>query len=232
MSADSGLAVYNQIADVPAYHKMNLTYADLCVPNWFLKDKEIYYGFWGKCFNDYREKPPHKGYKILYELIQEYFSNISQIDLQIQIAKTEERKKELQSLDPKPRYFIYTSNVDSHFIDFGFPKERVDEIHGSCSQWFCHNGCPNDKSDIWDLPVSFRFNIDLNTMRLNNGQNYPKCAHCKGAARPHVLMFNDYEWIGQRRTGYSKWKKRSFRKLSKSGCTGSGLWEKSAHREE
>jgi len=172
-----------------------------------LKIRKIFYGFWGKCFNDYREHSPHKGYKILYDLAREYFSNQSQIELMLQITRNEERKKELQSLDPKNRYFIYTSNVDSHFIDIGFGKERVDEIHGSCSQWFCPKGCPDEKHpDIWDLPVSFRFNIDLDTMRLSNGQK-PKCPHCNGDARPHVLMFDDWEWIGQRRTGYTKWKK-------------------------
>jgi len=46
-------------------------------------------------------------------------------------------------------------------------------------------------------------------MRLRNisEQNYPKCPHCKGSSRPHVLMFSDWDWIGARRTGYSRWRK-------------------------
>lgn len=209
MSADSGLAVYNQIADVPAYHKAKLTYADLCVPDWFYKDKEIFYGFWGKCFNDYRESSPHKGYKILHDIVKEHFSNIAQIELLVQIAKTEDRKKELsETLDPKPRYFIFTSNVDSHFIATGFPKERVEEIHGSCSQWYCSKLCPEAKHpEVWDLPESFRFDVNLESMRMNNLVNCPKCPHCKSFARPHVLMFSDYDWIGKRKTGYSKWRR-------------------------
>jgi len=216
MSADSGLAVYNQIADVPAYHKMDLTYADLCVPNWYYKDKEIFYGFWGKCFNDYRDHAPHKGYKIIHDIVREHFSNLAQFDILIKAAKSEERRKDLESLDPKLRYFIFTSNVDSHFIDIGFPKERVEEIHGSCSQWYCSKLCPEEKhTAVWDLPTSFRFDIDPDTMRMKHISACPKCSHCKGDARPHVLMFGDFDWVGKRKTGYSKWKKEVIESGSK-----------------
>jgi len=60
-SADSGLAVYKDIANVPAYHKRKLTYADICQTHWIKDDPEIFYGFWGTCFNDYRETKPHQG---------------------------------------------------------------------------------------------------------------------------------------------------------------------------
>ena len=50
-SADSGLPVYKDIADVAAYHRMGVTYADLCDPVWQRKDAEIFFGFWGSCFN-------------------------------------------------------------------------------------------------------------------------------------------------------------------------------------
>uniref|UniRef100_A0A7S4PKJ3 Deacetylase sirtuin-type domain-containing protein n=1 Tax=Guillardia theta TaxID=55529 RepID=A0A7S4PKJ3_GUITH len=68
-SADSGLPVYKDIADVDAYKKMDVTYADLCVPDWLLKDPEIFYGFWGSCYNDYLGTTPHKGYEIVKEWI-------------------------------------------------------------------------------------------------------------------------------------------------------------------
>ena len=68
-SADSGLPVYKDIADVDAYKKMDVTYADLCVPDWLMKDPEIFYGFWGSCYNDYLGTTPHKGYEIVKEWI-------------------------------------------------------------------------------------------------------------------------------------------------------------------
>jgi hypothetical protein len=38
------LAVYKDIADVPAYHRMGVTYADLCEPRWITQDPEIFFG--------------------------------------------------------------------------------------------------------------------------------------------------------------------------------------------
>jgi len=42
-SADSGLPVYNGIADIPAYNQMGVSYADLCQPIWARRDPEVYY---------------------------------------------------------------------------------------------------------------------------------------------------------------------------------------------
>ena len=65
LSADSGLPVYRDIASVPAYGKMGVTYADLCDPDWMKKDLSVFYGFWGSCYNSYMDTVPHEGYLIL-----------------------------------------------------------------------------------------------------------------------------------------------------------------------
>jgi hypothetical protein len=36
--------------------------------------EQIFYGFWGKCFNDYMETPPHDGYRIVKEWADSLFS--------------------------------------------------------------------------------------------------------------------------------------------------------------
>ena len=64
-SKDSGLAVYRDVADVKAYRDRGLTYADICEPRWLEQDAELFYGFWGRCFNDYRETKEHEGYSIV-----------------------------------------------------------------------------------------------------------------------------------------------------------------------
>ncbi|KAJ1637600.1 hypothetical protein T492DRAFT_1140470, partial [Pavlovales sp. CCMP2436] len=64
-SADSGLAVYKDIADVPTYRAAGLTYAELCDPLWLAKDPALFYGFWGSCFNSYMLTSPHAGYGVL-----------------------------------------------------------------------------------------------------------------------------------------------------------------------
>lgn len=73
-SADSGLKVYNDIADVPAYRAAGLTYMDLCVPDHLTSgDLELFWGFWGSCFNDYRQTRPHAGYDIVRSWRDEFF---------------------------------------------------------------------------------------------------------------------------------------------------------------
>ena len=64
-SADSGLAIYRDVADVAAYHERDLTYRDICQPDWLDRDPELFYGFWGGCYNDYRNVTPHEGYRII-----------------------------------------------------------------------------------------------------------------------------------------------------------------------
>ncbi|CAE7292983.1 unnamed protein product [Symbiodinium microadriaticum] len=64
-SADSGLAVYRDVAKVPAYRNRKLEYHDICKPHWLYKEPELFWGFWGQCFNDYRRTAPHIGYQIV-----------------------------------------------------------------------------------------------------------------------------------------------------------------------
>jgi hypothetical protein len=44
---------------------MNKNYLDLCQPIWITENPELFYGFWGKCWNDYRDTIPHEGYNIM-----------------------------------------------------------------------------------------------------------------------------------------------------------------------
>jgi len=104
-SADSGLAVvqitlqshpthshiiqYKDIANVPAYQNAGLDYADICVPDWLHHHPQLFYGFWGGCFNgdilfffvlcghfceDYRNATPHRGYDIIRGWRDKFFN--------------------------------------------------------------------------------------------------------------------------------------------------------------
>lgn len=74
-SADSGLAVYNDIAKIAGYARRDLDYGDICLPNWLYKDPDLFYGFWGMCFNNYRKAQPHEGYGLVRRWKEEYFSS-------------------------------------------------------------------------------------------------------------------------------------------------------------
>ncbi|TNJ27901.1 Sir2 family protein [Giardia muris] len=134
-SADSGLAVYRDIAKFPAYERMGVDYADLCDPVWLRRNPDVFYGFWGHCYNAYRETEPHLGYTIVRRLVEKY---------------------------PEKRFFIYSSNVDSHFEKIGVSRELIYEFHGTCMDWQCARSCK--AGAIFRLPFEHRFNIDERTM--------------------------------------------------------------------
>jgi NAD-dependent SIR2 family protein deacetylase len=140
MSADSGLPVYNGIADVAAYRAMRVSYADLCDPSWIRRDPEIFFGFWGWCFNTYIKTQPHAGYQMLLRWA---------------------RAVQDRAGSPLAAH-VYTSNVDGFFLKAGFPEACVTEFHGSCLHWQCSSPC---SFNTWTLSPKFRFCYDTRTMR-------------------------------------------------------------------
>ena len=86
--------------------------------------------------------------------------------------------------------FVATSNVDGQFQKAGFPEDAILEFHGSIHHLQCTTPC---SSRIWDNREEFR--IDEESMRSDN---VPLCPRCGSAARPNILMFGDYGWIGDR----------------------------------
>ena len=86
--------------------------------------------------------------------------------------------------------FVATSNVDGQFQKAGFPEEKVLEFHGSIHHLQCTDPCSNR---IWENRESF--GIDEESMRADH---VPLCPRCGAAARPNILMFGDYSWIGDR----------------------------------
>ena len=231
-SADSGLAVYKDIADIPAYHKKDLTYSDICQPKWLRRDPNLFYGFWGKCFNDYRQTPPHEGYQIVQkwkdskfsanELNKDSFPSLfnqkytSQWNLFLQNKPGNTEKLRDPNVGP---FFIYSSNVDSHPVVAGFNKNEIYEIHGSVEYWHCSEKCKKfvgyDKiasGELWKAPENmiFQINDDMEALDADAIEglwdNHPKCNHCGKLARPSILMFGDGGWI-EDTTGFDRYRK-------------------------
>ena len=88
--------------------------------------------------------------------------------------------------------FVFTSNVDGHFQRAGFPEACVVECHGSIRHLQCFDGCTDS---IWESG-GMSLVIDSETMRAQ--APLPSCPHCGGLARPNILMFGDWGWIGER----------------------------------
>ncbi|MCK2237793.1 MULTISPECIES: Sir2 family NAD-dependent protein deacetylase [unclassified Crossiella] len=99
--------------------------------------------------------------------------------------------------------WVFTSNVDGQFQLAGF--DRVAECHGSIHWLQCAGGCSDDIWPAADLQVE----VDPETMRAVG--ELPGCPGCGGLARPNILMFGDYDWVGRRSQvqleDYTRWRR-------------------------
>ncbi len=88
--------------------------------------------------------------------------------------------------------FVFTSNVDGHFQKAGFASDRIVECHGSIHHFQCLKQC---QDNVWLAP-DHEIAIDERTMLAMDP--LPACAACGEVARPNILMFGDWGWIGRR----------------------------------
>lgn len=86
--------------------------------------------------------------------------------------------------------FVFTSNVDGQFQKAGFPDDRVHECHGSIHALQCMDACTDDTWSAKDVHPR----VNENTAELESP--VPRCPHCDAVARPNILMFGDWEWVG------------------------------------
>ncbi len=89
-------------------------------------------------------------------------------------------------------YFVFTSNVDGQFQKAGCKENKIEECHGSIQHFQCSKPC---HKKIWDAPPQ---NIAINEATFRALPPLPQCPECKAVARPNVLMFGDWTWIGSR----------------------------------
>lgn len=89
--------------------------------------------------------------------------------------------------------FVFTSNVDGQFQEAGFDPSRIDECHGSIHALQCTEPC---SSAIWPA-MGFAPTVDEARCELLGP--IPACPHCGKTARPNILMFDDWNWVDERR---------------------------------
>ena len=161
-SADSGLPVYKDVANLPAYRDAGLDYGDLCVPQWARRDPTLFFGFWGSCYNNYFDASPHDGYGILHRWTHDVVGR----HLLRRGASATGGGAEMGG---PPTSFVYTSNVDCFFRRAGWDESQMLEIHGNISRWQCSLPCRTSllapRRAVWTLPPSHRFEVDPDTMR-------------------------------------------------------------------
>lgn len=168
MGVDSGLPDFRGDQGFwnayPPYSELGLNFYDLANPHWFQRDPELAWGFYGHRLELYRETTPHDGFQRL-----------------------------LSWGNGKPgKYFVFTSNVDGHFLTGGFSDDRIEECHGAISFFQCSIPC---SPDIWNASET-RISIDTKSMRAL--PPLPACPRCGAVARPNILMFGDWNWVSTR----------------------------------
>jgi NAD-dependent SIR2 family protein deacetylase len=99
----------------------------------------------------------------------------------------------LEVAHSKPHgYFIFTSNVDGHFQKAGFAPERIVECHGSIHHFQCLVSCTDE---IWDADGDA---VSIDAKKFRALEPLPRCRNCSALARPNILMFGDWSWLGHR----------------------------------
>ena len=88
--------------------------------------------------------------------------------------------------------FVYTSNVDGQFQRAGFSENAIVECHGSIHHLQCATPC---ESTIWSAEDT-QVNVDETTFLAS--RPLPRCPSCGNVARPNILMFGDWVWVGDR----------------------------------
>ena len=179
-SADSGLAVYRDVADVAAYRDRGLTYRDICQPQYLEEDPALFHGFWGGCYNDYRDVTPHEGYAIVKRWVERRFryteaaAQLRQMNQFHREARGEAESGESGGVGGSGglslhagAFYAYTSNVDAHWHTAGFGPYEVHEIHGNCESWQCAERCVAER---WQAPPDHRFRVDATTRLAPEGE--------------------------------------------------------------
>jgi len=119
MGVDSGLPDFRGDEGFwrayPPYRKLNVSFVEMAHPQWFRRDPEFAWGFYGHRLNLYRRTKPHDGFRLL---------------------------RDWGAAKPGG-YFVFTSNVDGQFQQAGFAGESIEECHGSIHHLQCLAGCRN-----------------------------------------------------------------------------------------
>lgn len=172
-SADSGLAVYVDVAQVGPYKARGLEYHDICQPSWLQSEPQLFWGFWGQCFNDYRNTAPHEGYAIIDGWADRLFRRsrtaeamraglCERNEQRVAAGCSEGALEPYHVTDFAGAFFAFTSNVDAHHFDW-FRACEIRECHGNTEIYQCSNqACTS--SGIWRAPVDFAYTVDMQTM--------------------------------------------------------------------
>ena len=158
MGVDSGLPDFRGNEGLwsayPPIKRLGLDFKQMESSSLFRTNPQLAWGFYGHRINLYRENQPNKSFEILKKLV---------------------KNKE---------YFIFTSNVDTHFQKANFPEEKIYEIHGSIEYLQCIDNC---NKQIIKNTLGY-IDVDMATL---TAEDIPLCEECSQPLMPNILMFGN-----------------------------------------
>nr|WP_263327874.1 Sir2 family NAD-dependent protein deacetylase [Neobacillus sp. Marseille-Q6967] len=98
--------------------------------------------------------------------------------------------KNLHELVKDKTYFVVTSNIDAHFTQAVFPKERLFEIEGNCRNLQCSHGCHNRIYPGDEILSKMAQNQENGKVPSNL---MPKCPECGGSMQVHIEVDRNFQ---------------------------------------
>lgn len=185
LSADSGLETYECMPEL---------YRKFCEPFALLQNEDAFLNFWLQMAKKYKDTLPHEGYRILDKWCSGSLPGLAQQSV-----------TSSSNLDILPSWWVYTSNVDGHFLLFERFRHSTCQVHGNCNEFRCSSaiGFENGTSRLG--PVWAQWNEKAKSARTKNcaeevyvavtesnlSMNRLKCIYCNFPLRPNILMFHD-----------------------------------------
>jgi NAD-dependent SIR2 family protein deacetylase len=181
MSVDSGIPTYrgnNGLweKEIRINNKM-YSYDEISSLKMWKEFPKLAWGFKSNFIRLINSKKPHSGYNNLLKNLKNKFQN---------------------------NYFICTSNIDGYFLNSGFDKNKIYELHGSVRYLQCFDKKCNIRNGVWNIDKIPAF--DEKTLIA---KELLKCPYCGHLARPNVSMFGDFDFYGipyeHQKRRLSKW---------------------------
>ena len=153
-------------------------------------------GFITTMIQDFRQKQPHEGYRVLHRLAQAKSNPSSSSSSSSSLPSS--------SSSSSAQHFVLTSNIDAYFLRTGFEGTNVYESHGNCNLLQCTEGgtwddsCTNGSgASIWAWPETYFSQIEVGSdlkITPETKSLLPKCINtkCDCYARPHISHSTDY----------------------------------------
>jgi len=154
----------------------NLSLYEMSKTDWFVTDPQSAFGFYAHRSTLYKRATPHSGYHVLYQLVHNKYPCDRGLRLSIDLGVRD--------------FMFMTSNIDGQVIKAGFKEHRIYQTHGSLHHLQCMEICADSVIQPFEHGYA-ALATDVDTFRVTNMDQIPRCQACGAMCRPNVSFFSD-----------------------------------------